>query len=40
MKHADDKYAERARELEQLDRKREWLATFSMGAVTFLVLLF
>lgn len=37
IQHADAKYGERLKELEQLERKREWLATFCMGAVTFLV---
>lgn len=37
LKHADAKYGERIAELEHLDKKREWLITFSMGAVTFLV---
>lgn len=37
IKHADAKYDERVHELELLDRKREWLVTFNMSAVTFLV---
>ncbi len=37
LDHAERKYSERCAGFELLDKKREWLISFSMGATTFLV---